>query len=109
MNLINGLKTLADCKQALREIEEKWEEQDQEGYMRDSYDARYYCAILNRIKRFEWAKDKENLPDLNTLLNWGNNCRNYTLPQLPTRGYLKIGQVDEQQLRRDYWEFFGDN
>ena len=100
---------IKECELLLKEIEEKWEYQDSIGYLRDSYDAALYLHTLEKIERFKWleAGQTGTQPPDNDLFNWAQKNK-VNMPQQPNpnQGYLKIGLVDIQQLRKDYWEYY---
>ena len=107
------LQEIEKCELLLKEIEEKWEWQDSIGYLKDSYDAALYCGILDKIARLKWleAGQTNTQPTDNNLLNWAQSRRGkYTIPQQfnPNQSYLKIGLIDFEQLRKDYWEYYSD-
>ena len=102
------LQEIEKCELLLKEIEEKWEYQDRIGYLKDSYDAALYCGILEKMARIEWlaSGQTDTQPPDNNLLNWAQENK-VNIPQQfnPNQSYLKIGLIDFQQLRKDYWEY----
>ena len=79
------LQEIEKCELLLKEIEEKW----------------------------EWleAGQTNTQPTDNDLFNWAQSRRGkYTIPQQfnPNQGYLKIGLIDFEQMRKDYWEYYSD-
>ena len=108
------LKEIEKCETLLKEIEDKWAYQDSIGYSRDSYDAGLYCKILEKIARLKWvdAGLANTMPNDTDLFNWGKEQvaqKKYTIPRQPNsnQSYLNIGVVDFQQLKKDYWAYYG--
>ena len=100
---------LSECNQEIKAIKEKWRYQDSIGYMRDTCDGRKYHAVLDQIKRIEWAKDPENFPDENTLWFWAkDHCdeRGYVMPHCPDPRYPSLKILDTKQMRKDYWDYY---
>jgi hypothetical protein len=102
---------IKECELLLKEIEENWNEDNKMGYLHDSYEAARYCKILEKIARLKWidAGQTDTMPTNNDLINWAQEKRGkYTIPQQfnPNQSYLKIGLIDFQQLREDYWKYY---